>query len=1141
MALADLLVNLRLNTAEFATKLATTSKSVSAFASKMHKSYGTANKEIENFNKGVKTSGDRLRDVSRIVQGIVISQTFYTATRSIREASRSLWEFNKALDYANVTYTALFGDATLSNDFMNVLQQHAIETMFDYQDLADASKKLLAYGIEYENLMFIMEGLTNLGAMSGDSAALDRISLALGQIYTRGKLTAEEMRQLANAYVPISDIIQEKFQLTPEQMGKVGDLNLPAEEVINAVVDYANERFGSVGDAAMFTITGIQAKIVDTIKVVGTEMLATTTTAYKSFLVFLSDGLNNIREAYNTGGAGGVFEYLVPNKETQTIIRQFIANVKNLFMSLVSVGVVLGQVFGNFGYVLITAFNITLPVLTTFMNVISSVMYALLNTSVGAKTLRVALVAAAGAFLVLTVRAAAAMIITAVSKAVTGLTKALFILASVVGRHPILMLMAGLAVALVGVSVASSNANKSISSLFDTLSGAGGGYSQDDILQRVEKDMQNSADAADQFNNRLGDSANAAEELEDGINGAGKAAKKAAAGLLSFDEVFKLNEQAGSGSDSGAGGGIADGIEGLISGLGTLGDALIPDIPDFSDYVSDFTDGLFGGLENGLIERLRNSAIGAIIGGGIGAIIGGLLGGPAGAVLGAKIGAFAGGLIGLFKDEIIAFFRTDTGVGAALGAGIGAIFGGLLGGPMGAGIGAGIGALVGGIVGKFGEEITKFFQSDTGLGVTLGASIGTMFGMLLGGPTGGLIGAGVGALLGGLFGMFKDELLNFFSDVNDGLKTWYNETTEDMQIWVLLTAAKIKQWWDDTKNGFKAWRDETIEDIQVWILLSAAKIKTWATDTRTAISDWWKGIKTGFSEWKADLVDKVTTGLSDAKERISTWTYETKQKYSTWWTENTAGFRTWVSDSVNRITTWRNDTRASIFAWADESRQKLSTWWSDIKTGFSTWKAEAGKYIATWASDAYTNVKTKFDQVTTKINDFFNLKTNFSDFCRNTLKSITDWANDIWNSIKDKFGKAIDKVKEFLRVDDEGSSKSGSLSSRYNTSPLSTSYIGHATGGIFNREHLARFAEGNKTEAIIPLENDSAMQPFVDAVANGLVGALAPILAQVGPASTNQLPPMYVGTLVADDRGLKQLYKKFELIQAQENARRGTV
>jgi SLT domain-containing protein len=96
---------------------------------------------------------------------------------------------------------------------------------------------------------------------------------------------------------------------------------------------------------------------------------------------------------------------------------------------------------------------------------------------------------------------------------------------------------------------------------------------------------------------------------------------------------------------------------------------------------------------------------------------------------------------------------------------------------------------------------------------------------------------------------------------------------------------------------------------------------------------------------------------------------------------------------------------------------------------------------------------------------------------------------------------------------------------------------GHADGGVFNREHWARFAEDNKAEAIIPLENASAMQPFVDAVANGITASLAPVLATASANNSGNLQPLYVGTLIADDRGLKELERKMQIIRIKEERR----
>ena len=63
------------------------------------------------------------------------------------------------------------------------------------------------------------------------------------------------------------------------------------------------------------------------------------------------------------------------------------------------------------------------------------------------------------------------------------------------------------------------------------------------------------------------------------------------------------------------------------------------------------------------------------------------------------------------------------------------------------------------------------------------------------------------------------------------------------------------------------------------------------------------------------------------------------------------------------------------------------------------------------------------------------------------------------------------------------------------------------------------------------------MQPFVDAVSNGLTASLAPLLANINFSSQSSLQPLYVGTLIADERGLKELERKMEVIRLQEGKR----
>ena len=141
----------------------------------------------------------------------------------------------------------------------------------------------------------------------------------------------------------------------------------------------------------------------------------------------------------------------------------------------------------------------------------------------------------------------------------------------------------------------------------------------------------------------------------------------------------------------------------------------------------------------------------------------------------------------------------------------------------------------------------------------------------------------------------------------------------------------------------------------------------------------------------------------------------------------------------------------------------------------------------------------------------------------------------MWDNVFGRFfgwiSDGISRLREFFGLSSEASSVSIPPSSSGSSS------YGHATGGVFNREHIARFAEGNKAEAIIPLEEDTAMQPFVTAVADGLTASLAPLIASINGGNQNSLQPLYVGTLIADERSLRELERKMEVIRLQEGKR----
>ena len=1311
MAFADLTARLNLNTAGFTSAMNNARRQAQRFSSYLAQEGANEGTRrlidyYNQLNSSLHRVGLSARDVARIMSGILVSQSFYTIANQVRDATSAVWEFTESLDYAYITYSTLMGSTEVASDFLRVLQQYSIDTMFGYSDLEQMSRKLLAYGIEYKNLMYIIEGLTNIGTLTGDTAALDRLALAIGQINAKGTLKAEEVRQLTNAYAPMYDILREKFNLSEKDFKSIGDLGLPADAVINAIVEYANEQFGDMANAATMTITGLNNRIVDVLKVMGAEMMQPLANFYKAFAASFNEYLNIIYDTFKSSGMGGVFEQLIPNEAWQARIREFIANIQNAISSVVALIASLRPYVMPVIGAMVDAFNILYAAINLVRSALVGILQFISADTVALTILTKALSIAAAAWVLFRARALAATAIGVLRGVLLSVANAVLVLTRVIMANPLVAGLLILGGVLVGLSSRAAGANSAISNLLDTLSSHSiGGNTADDILQvgdavdGVGASAAKGSEAADQFWNAMGDGADgAADSLDKAGNAAKKAAKKVN-GLLSFDEVFKLPEPSKSGSGSGSG--VSDalaGMEDLAKGLSGLGGALIPEIPSLKDYANRFVSTLYNDLWESIKTIASGAATGALLGGLVGFTIGGfvtrtLSGALAGAKLGAKIGAIAGaafagfwtdsyealekplrglatggaigGLVGGLAGMVIGAFATKnlngalagaklgSKIGTVLGAGIGAFWGAaksdmemainntLAGGKIGLGvafaklftsastalavpfssvitslstvfssgsvagafddiwaglakvftkaglkslakgglIGAAIGFFVDGLAKLLWNRLTEVFKlsgeatGNASIGQTIGGVLGTAIGAIIGGPVGMALGSVIGTFAGGFAGLFWEKVEEYFNPDHNVLSKF-----------ILTTAADLSSWWDSTKNGFSAWASSTWNGLTTWLSDTLTGFLEWDSDTLSRLSEWWDNTvslfsdwnninsetlskwwhdtKKGFTDWWTDTKLSLAKWYVDTSTKFVTWQNNTFGTFLTWWGNTEARFNEWVNNIVSGIINWANSTFSEIIDWASQTGKAISSWVSETWQAIKNWvsnavssiqnfKAQAlnvisGFVIAAllaiieWLGDMLTEMSSWF---TARVKD---MKTWWGNLWKTSTwpsgwDSVKEWFSDFWDDIADWFTKLRKSVSNWwdnLWSDKDVTVKTTSITNSVRSTGNTASLAGHATGGIFNREHIARFAEGNKAEMIVPLENNGAMRPFVDAISTGILEGLAPTLLTSNNGGSS-LPPMYVGTLIADDRGIKELYKKFEIIQMQENARRG--
>ena len=698
----------------------------------------------------------QFKDFSRIVGGIIVSKVFYSGLNAIRNATDAVKEFCTELEYTQLAFSQLFGSTDLAAEFVNVLKDFSAVSPFSFSDSSKAAQRLLAYGIEYKNIMYVMQGVLDAATMQGDPSKIESISRALGQIYTKGTLKAEEVRQLAEAGIPAYDILREKLQLTDKAMQNLGKQGIPASVAINALVDGIHERFAGMTKDSAKTMKGMWSNIKDNLLMMMQGFFDPLYQKIRTVTHMLDEFINKIREIADLKGLGGVFEYLVPDKQMQAEFRQFVAIIKEF-----------GQIIG---YQLKTAlfvckgllegfvrvFNTVGPVLVNIGQILSLIIRKLTQCKPLMTALAYLLTFNAAAWIAFRTAALGAMILKPITSLIMLCAKALGVLAVMITSHPLIAGIMILTGAVAALGLAHSKAGQQIRDFFTKLTNWNG---IDPGKQLLPETKQRTSDI-EKFNERLDQTKDALDATGDAADKAAKKGKKAQKDLLSFDEVFRLTQDDQTGQDEveTPNWTIPDdwGDWGNLDGESML--------PDFQKLIGGAFEKQLDKLKDtikGLWDKFKDALPGILSGAGLGALLGALISGP----LGAALVALAGGVVGYFWSKLADLIGINDKWHAAIAGGLLGGFLGLLAYLTGLGpIAAVLAALAGYFGGLFWEKIAEAFslegakKKEAAISSAIGAGLGAIIGGLIGGPVGAVIGGALGTFAGEFWSILADKL-----------------------------------------------------------------------------------------------------------------------------------------------------------------------------------------------------------------------------------------------------------------------------------------------------------------------------------------------------------------------------------------------
>jgi tape measure domain-containing protein len=215
------------------------------------------NKQVDQVAQGFQRFGANLSDVGAKMSMAVTLPLVGLGLAAVKVAGD--------FEQAKIAFTNMLGSAEQATSFLAQLRDFSLKTPFEFPGLVDASRRMLTFGFAAKDVVPMLTAVGNaVSAMGGSTEMLNRVTVALGQMHAKTKITADEMRQLTEAGIGGWQMLADKMGKSVAEVMKLSEKGLiSAAEGIPAIIEGMNKRFGGMMEAQSHSLRGMWSNLKD--------------------------------------------------------------------------------------------------------------------------------------------------------------------------------------------------------------------------------------------------------------------------------------------------------------------------------------------------------------------------------------------------------------------------------------------------------------------------------------------------------------------------------------------------------------------------------------------------------------------------------------------------------------------------------------------------------------------------------------------------------------------------------------------------------------------------------------------------------------------------------------------------------------
>lgn len=217
-------------------------------------------------------------------------------TAPLVAAASAAVHFGGQMEVAEASLKRITGSSVIAGVQIQKMRDLALSTPFEFKDIAEGTKRLVSMGFSVRETLPLLTKLGDaVAAVGGGAPKLNALIKAFGDIQAKGRLQAEELRQLANIPIPATEILSRKLGISQAELfARMKKGLIDSRTALEALASGLTERFQGQMDTLANTLPGILKNIKEKIEFAFSDIGTSLLPLEKAVALFVFNSLDKV-------------------------------------------------------------------------------------------------------------------------------------------------------------------------------------------------------------------------------------------------------------------------------------------------------------------------------------------------------------------------------------------------------------------------------------------------------------------------------------------------------------------------------------------------------------------------------------------------------------------------------------------------------------------------------------------------------------------------------------------------------------------------------------------------------------------------------------------------------------------------------